>query len=282
MIKFQAWESEFQKRIDAAREKEMAVYLKSIYMSLVSTMIYTALPLAVAICTFTTYIALGHNLDVATALTSLALFEILRFPLFMLPMIISNLVEAKVSVDRIQSFLLEPEKKPVPEQPLTEPGVRFNNATLVYDSIRKRLTKPKSMISNPVVPLLPNPAEPQRHESPTTLIGKIGRKLSIITTFAGQAFNILFSKKNNQSEDKSLMTDIEFELLIRRAQVEAMEKRLQATEHSSTETKHDPDETQEEYDRSGERILTLFRVSMEANRGSLLCIVGKVGSGKVW
>jgi len=32
-----------------------------------------------------TYIALGNTLNVATALTALALFEILRFPLFMLP-----------------------------------------------------------------------------------------------------------------------------------------------------------------------------------------------------
>jgi ATP-binding cassette subfamily C (CFTR/MRP) protein 1 len=49
--------------------------------------LYTAIPLLVAIMTFTSYIALGHTLDVATALTSLALFDLLRFPLFMLPMV---------------------------------------------------------------------------------------------------------------------------------------------------------------------------------------------------
>jgi ABC-type multidrug transport system fused ATPase/permease subunit len=287
VIKFQAWESEFQNRIDAAREKELAIYLRSIKMQLVSSMIYTALPLAVAICTFTAYIALGHNLDVATALTSLALFEILRFPLFMLPMIITNLVEAKVSVDRIQSFLMEPEKKLVPEAPLTDVGVKFNNATLVYDSIRKRLTKPTSMISNSVMPLVPTEATPTTTTQDQSLFAQIGRRVSILTTFAGEVLKLLFSKKAKPVGEQALMTDIEFELLIRRAQVEAMEKQITATETSNeskspeVEEEEQGDEKKSEGgDESGERILTLFRVSMEAHRGALFCIVGKVGSGK--
>lgn len=52
-----------------------------------SSALYTAIPLLVSILTFTSYIALGNMLDVATALTSLALFDLLRFPLFMLPMV---------------------------------------------------------------------------------------------------------------------------------------------------------------------------------------------------
>jgi hypothetical protein len=52
-----------------------------------SSALYTAIPLLVSILTFTSYIALGNTLDVATALTSLALFDLLRFPLFMLPMV---------------------------------------------------------------------------------------------------------------------------------------------------------------------------------------------------
>ena len=67
----------------------------------------------VACSTFAVYVLLGNELDVATALTSLALFELLRFPLYMLPNVINNLVEAKVSVDRVQSFLLESEYQPV-------------------------------------------------------------------------------------------------------------------------------------------------------------------------
>ena len=54
--------------------------------------LYTAIPLMVSILTFTSYIALGNTLDVATALTSLALFDLLRFPLFMLPQVLLCIV----------------------------------------------------------------------------------------------------------------------------------------------------------------------------------------------
>ena len=40
----------------------------------------------------------------------------------MLPNVINNLIEARVAVDRIQSFLLEPERAPVPRGPLEQPG----------------------------------------------------------------------------------------------------------------------------------------------------------------
>jgi ATP-binding cassette subfamily C (CFTR/MRP) protein 1 len=42
-------------------------------------------PLLVSLSTFTFYVWSGHKLDVASALTALALFDLLRFPLFMLP-----------------------------------------------------------------------------------------------------------------------------------------------------------------------------------------------------
>lgn len=43
---------------------------------------------------------------------SQAIFNILRFPLNMLPMIFSQLVEARVSLRRIQDFLLAEELDP--------------------------------------------------------------------------------------------------------------------------------------------------------------------------
>eukprot|EP00959_Pyramimonas_sp_CCMP1952_P055412 1158384-Pyramimonas_sp.AAC.1 len=48
------------------------------------------------------YVRLGHVLSAAEAFTSLALFNIVRFPLAMLPNVINNLVEANVSLKRIQ------------------------------------------------------------------------------------------------------------------------------------------------------------------------------------
>jgi ABC-type multidrug transport system fused ATPase/permease subunit len=138
VIKLQAWEAELQHRVQDVRERELAVFRTYSISQCLSGVLYTTIPLLVSISTFATYIALGHQLDVATALTSLALFDLLRFPLFMLPQVLNNVVEARVSVDRIQSYLLEPEKVPVHSHPLKGPGILMKKATLVWDSALKR------------------------------------------------------------------------------------------------------------------------------------------------
>jgi ABC-type multidrug transport system fused ATPase/permease subunit len=134
VVKFQAWEKEFENRINSIRDQELMLYKRYCIMQSVSGAIFTTVPLIVAIVTFMAYIGLGNTLDVATALTSLALFEILRFPLFMLPNVLNNLVEAKVSIDRVQSFLLEPERELVLSHPLKKPGVLMKKTTLIWDS----------------------------------------------------------------------------------------------------------------------------------------------------
>ena len=141
VIKFQAWEAEFEKRINEIRDRELAIFRKYCIMQSVSGAVFTTVPLLVSIVTFATYIGVGNELDVATALTSLALFEILRFPLFMLPNVLNNLVEAKVSIDRVQSFLLEPERELVSSRSLTGPGVFMKSSTLIWDGQNTKAAK---------------------------------------------------------------------------------------------------------------------------------------------
>ena len=66
-----------------------------------------------SLATFGVYAQAGNHLDVAQALASLALFDILRFPLFMLPQIINRIVEASISFERVREFLLAEEHHPV-------------------------------------------------------------------------------------------------------------------------------------------------------------------------
>ena len=94
------------------------------------------MPLFVAVATFTTYSLTGHSLSVATALTSLALFEILRFPLFMFPRVINNLVEANVSINRLRSYLLSEEFSPIGKGKLVNNGVTIQSASFVYEGKR--------------------------------------------------------------------------------------------------------------------------------------------------
>lgn len=56
--------------------------------------------LQVALSTFTVYVLIDENnvLDAQKAFVSLALFNILRFPLNMLPMVISSMVQVSVQI----------------------------------------------------------------------------------------------------------------------------------------------------------------------------------------
>lgn len=61
----------------------------------------------VTLVSFTTYVLIDENniLDAQTAFVALSLFNILRFPLAMLPMVIMMMVQSAVSIRRIDSFM---------------------------------------------------------------------------------------------------------------------------------------------------------------------------------
>ena len=62
---------------------------------------WSGLPLLVSLSSFFMFTFLGNQLTAAKAFTSLALFNVLRFPMAMLPNVINNIVEARVSLNRI-------------------------------------------------------------------------------------------------------------------------------------------------------------------------------------
>ena len=69
--------------------------------------------------TFGTYVSVNLNnpspdarLTSEKAFVALSLFNILRFPLTMLPLVVSNIVQALVSVKRLRTFLKKPELDP--------------------------------------------------------------------------------------------------------------------------------------------------------------------------
>uniref|UniRef100_A0A8C9FWN7 ABC-type glutathione-S-conjugate transporter n=1 Tax=Pavo cristatus TaxID=9049 RepID=A0A8C9FWN7_PAVCR len=69
---------------------------------------------AVALTTFAVYVLVDEKniLDAEKAFVSLSLFNILKFPLTMLPQVISNIAQTSVSLKRIQQFLSHDELDP--------------------------------------------------------------------------------------------------------------------------------------------------------------------------
>uniref|UniRef100_A0A6Q2X4Z6 Multidrug resistance-associated protein 1 n=1 Tax=Esox lucius TaxID=8010 RepID=A0A6Q2X4Z6_ESOLU len=107
VLKLYAWEVAFKDKVSAIRESELQVLKKAAYLGAVSTFTWVCAPFLVALSTFAVYVMIDERnvLDAQKAFVSLALFNILRFPLNMLPMVISSMVQASVSMKRLRVFL---------------------------------------------------------------------------------------------------------------------------------------------------------------------------------
>ncbi|KFO05542.1 Multidrug resistance-associated protein 1, partial [Balearica regulorum gibbericeps] len=114
VLKLYAWELAFREKVLEIRQKELKVLKKSAYLAATATFTWVCAPFLVALSTFAVYVTIDKNniLDAQKAFVSLALFNILRFPLNMLPMVISSIVEASVSLKRLRVFLSHEELDP--------------------------------------------------------------------------------------------------------------------------------------------------------------------------
>ncbi|XP_013391801.1 multidrug resistance-associated protein 1-like [Lingula anatina] len=107
VLKLYAWELSFKEKISEIRQKELALLKRSAYLQAVTVFCFTCAPVLVTLASFATYVLIDSK-NVLTAektFVSLSLFNILRFPINMLPMMISFVVQANVSIKRLSNFL---------------------------------------------------------------------------------------------------------------------------------------------------------------------------------
>uniref|UniRef100_A0A673W5I6 Canalicular multispecific organic anion transporter 2-like n=1 Tax=Salmo trutta TaxID=8032 RepID=A0A673W5I6_SALTR len=173
VLKLYAWENSFKDKVLEIRQKELNVLRKTAYLGALSTMAWTSAPFLVALMTFAVYVTVDKNniLDAEKAFVSLSLFNILRFPLNMLPQVISSVVQASVSLKRIQDFLSHEELDP-------ESVDRNNTATVTV--VNGKFTWAKQ---DP--PALINLMVPQR--SLLAVVGHVGcGKSSLVSALLGE------------------------------------------------------------------------------------------------
>uniref|UniRef100_A0A8D0MU12 Multidrug resistance-associated protein 1 n=1 Tax=Sus scrofa TaxID=9823 RepID=A0A8D0MU12_PIG len=140
VLKLYAWELAFKEKVLAIRQEELKVLKKSAYLAAVGTFTWVCTPFLVALCTFAVYVTIDKNniLDAQKAFVSLALFNILRFPLNILPMVISSIVQASVSLKRLRIFLSHEELEPdsIQRLPIKDAGttnsITVKNATFSW------------------------------------------------------------------------------------------------------------------------------------------------------
>ncbi|KAJ3097648.1 hypothetical protein HDU96_000305 [Phlyctochytrium bullatum] len=120
VMKMYAWEESFLKSIGELRKKELvSVRMLLLLRGGIST-VTTVIPAFAAIASFGVYSATGGVLDAPRVFSSLALFNVLRIPCLLIPIMATELTDAKVGLDRLNSIMVADELDSPPE--FLEPG----------------------------------------------------------------------------------------------------------------------------------------------------------------
>ncbi|KAJ4703002.1 ABC transporter C family member 2-like [Melia azedarach] len=141
-VKCYAWEKSFQSRVQSIRNDELLWFRKAQFLSAFNNFALKSIPIVVTIVSFGTFTLLGGDLTPSKAFTSLSLFAVLRYPLNLLPNLLSQVVNANVSLQRLEELLLAEERILAPNPPL-EPGLpalSIKNGNFSWDAKKPTLS----------------------------------------------------------------------------------------------------------------------------------------------
>ncbi|KAG7822777.1 hypothetical protein KL909_003942 [Ogataea angusta] len=142
IIKYFAWEDKFADTIMKIREEELGYLVGRCVVWALLIFLWLVVPTVVTLITFYAYTVIqGNPLTSPIAFTALSLFTLLRGPLDALADMLSMVMQCKVSLDRVEDFLNEPEttkyqQLSAPRGP-NSPLIGFENATFYWSKNSK-------------------------------------------------------------------------------------------------------------------------------------------------
>ncbi|XP_028799285.1 ABC transporter C family member 12 isoform X1 [Neltuma alba] len=175
-VKCYAWETSFQSRVQGIRFDELLWFRRAQLLSALNTFMLNSIPVLVTVTTFGMFTLLGGELTPARAFTSLSLFAVLRYPLNMLPSLLSQVVSAIVSLQRLQELLLAEERFLKPNPPLVPglPAISIQNGYFSWDA---KMEKPLLSDINLEIPI----------GSLVAIVGGTGQgKTSLVSAMIGE------------------------------------------------------------------------------------------------
>ncbi|KAL9928388.1 ATP-binding cassette sub-family C member 10 isoform 1-T2 [Glossina fuscipes fuscipes] len=155
-IKLHAWEDVFIKKIRALRQGEIKFLSKRKYLDALCVYFWATTPVLMCFFTFGVSVWMGSSLLATTTYTSVALLNLLIGPLNAFPWVLNGLVEAWISIKRVQELIDLPDLDfgsyydPVVKDNsavdlANEPPVvlQLKNASFEYDSLQSDENKPR-------------------------------------------------------------------------------------------------------------------------------------------
>nr|XP_018259698.1 ATP-binding cassette transporter [Kwoniella dejecticola CBS 10117]OBR81856.1 ATP-binding cassette transporter [Kwoniella dejecticola CBS 10117] len=168
-IKFFAWIEQWKDRAAEARAKEMKQMVRSLINGIWFSLLWSLAPIFVTLVSFFCYIVIAkRELTVSVAFTAISLFSMLRMPLNVIPTFVVILLQAHVSVKRIEDFLAEDEvpdwvcslKRSADPNDNSPNKIGFENATFRWNTGKQSeqnrsvmaVNKPKTVVEPPSPP----------------------------------------------------------------------------------------------------------------------------------
>ncbi|WVQ63190.1 uncharacterized protein L199_001341 [Kwoniella botswanensis] len=171
-IKFFAWIEQWKNRAADARAKEMKQMVRSLFNGIWFSLLWSLAPIFVTLVSFFCYIVIAkRELTVSVAFTAISLFSMLRMPLNVIPTFVVILLQAHVSVKRIEDFLAEDEvpdwvcslKRSSDPKDVAPTKIGFENASFRWNTGKQSDPSP----SKPTTTV--EPPSPQRSTSTTAV-----------------------------------------------------------------------------------------------------------------
>ncbi|XP_039167060.1 ABC transporter C family member 12 [Eucalyptus grandis] len=175
-VKCYAWEKSFQCKVQEVRSDELSWFRRAQLVSAFNGFVLNSIPVIVTVVSFGTFTLLGGNLTPARVFTSLSLFAVLRFPLDMLPSLMSQVVTANVSLQRLEELLLTEERVLIPNPAIEpgEPAISIKDGHFSWDSKAEKPTLSNINLEIPVGSLV-------------AIVGGTGQgKTSLISAMLGE------------------------------------------------------------------------------------------------
>ncbi|KAK4072430.1 hypothetical protein Trihar35433_4494 [Trichoderma harzianum] len=133
-VKYFGWEKAFIDRLAEIRSKE--IYSIQILLAIRNAInaVSMSMPIFASMLSFITYSLTNHGLAPAEIFSSLALFNGLRIPLNLLPLVLGQVIDAWSSLQRIEQFLLEEEQEEdVTLKPDGEHAIELIDASFTWE-----------------------------------------------------------------------------------------------------------------------------------------------------
>jgi len=172
LVKYYAWEQYFERQISAIRKRELKCQARSAVIKTINTTMVFGTPPTTACVIFACYQMLVGRLPATLAFTTLSLFNILRFPLVVLPKALRAMSDAITSMERVEAFLIE--NHPADERKVDNaPGIKISGAEFTHPG------KDDFILKVPVFECMPGEL--------VAVVGRVGAgKSSLIQAVLGQ------------------------------------------------------------------------------------------------